>query len=151
MAKGKYEHWLTEEGLTLLKGWARKGLTDEQIAKNMGVRRSTLSDWKNKYPDISDALKKGKEVVDIEVENALLRKALGFSYIEETRERRFNKTTGEYEMMVVKSVKKHCPPDTIAAIFWLKNRKPMDWRERNRESVADNIDDGVEIINDAPR
>lgn len=151
MAKGKYEHWLTEEGLTLLKGWARKGLTDEQIAKNMGVRRSTLSDWKNKYPDISDALKKGKEVVDIEVENALLRKALGFSYIEETRERRFNKTTGEYEMMVVKSVKKHCPPDTIAAIFWLKNRNPMDWRERNRESVADNIDDGVEIINDAPR
>lgn len=151
MAKGKYEHWLTEEGLTLLKGWARKGLTDEQIAKNMGVRRSTLSDWKNKYPDISDALKKGKEVVDIEVENALLRKALGFSYVEETRERRFNKTTGEYEMMVVKSVKKHCPPDTIAAIFWLKNRKPMDWRERNRESVADNIDDGVEIINDAPR
>ena len=151
MAKGKYEHWLTEEGLTLLKGWARKGLTDEQIAKNMGVRRSTLSDWKNKYPDISDALKKGKEVVDIEVENALLRKALGFSYVEETRERRFNKTTGEYEMMVVKSVKKHCPPDTIAAIFWLKNRRPMDWRERNRESVADNIDDGVEIINDAPR
>lgn len=76
MAKGKYEYWLTEDGLTLLEGWARDGLTDEQIAKNMGIRRSTLADWKKKYSDISDTLKKGKEVVDYEVENALLAKAL---------------------------------------------------------------------------
>ena len=76
MAKGKYEEWLTEEGITLLEGWARDGLTDEQIAKNMGVSRSTLHDWKKKYPDISDTLKKGKEVVDYQVENALLESAL---------------------------------------------------------------------------
>ena len=59
MAKGKYEKWLEPDGLLLLEGWARSGLTDEQIAKNMGISRSTLNDWKNKYPDISDTLKKG--------------------------------------------------------------------------------------------
>ncbi len=76
MAKGKYEKWLKEENLLLLEGWARDGLTDEQIAKNMGVSYSTLKDWKNKYSAILTALKKGKEVVDYEVENALLSSAL---------------------------------------------------------------------------
>lgn len=75
MAKGKYEYWRTTDGLILLQGWARDGLTDEQIAHNMGIRRTTLYDWKNKYPDINDALKKGKEIVDYEVENALLKRA----------------------------------------------------------------------------
>ena len=75
MAKGKYKYWRTTDGLILLQGWARDGLTDEQIAHNMGIRRTTLYDWKNKYPDINDALKKGKEIVDYEVENALLKRA----------------------------------------------------------------------------
>ena len=68
--RGKYEEWLTKEGLLKIEGWARDGLTDEQIAKNMGISRSTLNEWKNKYSDILDTLKKGKEVVDLEVENA---------------------------------------------------------------------------------
>lgn len=75
MAKGKYEYWRTTDGLILLQGWARDGLTDEQIAHNIGIRRTTLYDWKNKYLDINDALKKGKEIVDYEVENALLKRA----------------------------------------------------------------------------
>ncbi len=75
-AKGKYHRWLEPEGLTLLTGWARDGLIDEQIAHNMGINKATLYDWKKKYPDISDALKEGKEVVDIQVENALLKNAL---------------------------------------------------------------------------
>ena len=76
MAKGKYQYWLTSEGLTLLEGWARDGLTDEQISKKCGISRETLNQWKNKYSDISDTLKKGKEVVDYQVENALLSAAL---------------------------------------------------------------------------
>lgn len=75
MGKGKYQDWLTHEGLTKLEGWARDGLTDEQIANNIGIRRPTLYDWKKSHPDISDALKKGKEVVDREVESALLKRA----------------------------------------------------------------------------
>lgn len=75
MAKGKYEKWLEPDGLTLLEGWARDGLTDEQIAHNMGITRKTLAEWKNRYSDICDTLKKGKDVVDYEVENALLKQA----------------------------------------------------------------------------
>lgn len=57
MAKGKYEQWLTEEGLLQLEAWARNGLTDEQIAANIGCACSTLYDWKGKYSEISEALK----------------------------------------------------------------------------------------------
>lgn len=76
MAKGKYQKWLEPESLILLEGWARDGLTDEEIAKNMGVRTSTLYEWKNKYSEISEALKKGKEFADYQIENALYNSAL---------------------------------------------------------------------------
>ena len=130
VAKGKYEKWITEEGLVLLEGWARNGLTDEQIAHNVGVSRSTLNDWKKKYPDISDALKKGKEVVDLQVENALLKRALGYAYEEVTEESQWNEKTNKYELVITKSVKKRQAPDTTAQIFWLKNRRPDKWRDK---------------------
>lgn len=130
MAKGKYEEWLTEEGLLQLEAWARNGLTDEQIAHNMGIRRETLYAWKKNYPNISNALKRGKEVVDIQVENALLKRALGYSYKEITRESQFNPQTEQYELVVTKEVTKEVVPDTTAQIFWLKNRKPDEWRDK---------------------
>ena len=77
MARGKFEYWLTDDGLTLLEGWARDGLTDEQIAHNMGVAYSTFRVWKENYSAISAALKRSKKIVDYEVENALLEAALG--------------------------------------------------------------------------
>ncbi len=79
MAKGKFEYWITKEGKLKLEDWTRKGLTDEQIAQNMGINRATLYAWKKKYSDISDTLKKGKDIVDIQVENALLKRAIGYS------------------------------------------------------------------------
>ena len=80
MAKSKVEYWLTSDGLTLLEGWARDGLTDEQIMHNMGIQsKSTFYGYKKRYPNISNALKKGKEVADYEVENALFKRALGYT------------------------------------------------------------------------
>lgn len=76
MAKGKYQQWLEPDGLTLLEGWARDGLTDEKIAGKIGINPTTLYEWKKNYPEISKALKRGKEVVDYQVENALLAAAL---------------------------------------------------------------------------
>lgn len=76
MARGKFEYWLTEDGLTLLEGWARDGFTDEQLAEKMSIGIRTLYDWKIRYPQISQVLKKGKEIVDFEVENALLKSAI---------------------------------------------------------------------------
>lgn len=72
----KYDYWLTDDGLILIEGWARDGLTEQQVAHNVGVSYSTLRSWKKQFPAILTALKKGKEVVDYEVENALLAKAL---------------------------------------------------------------------------
>ena len=148
MAKGKYKEWLEPEGLLKIEGWARDGLTDEQIADNIGISRSTLNSWKDKYSDISDTLKRGKEVVDRQVENALLKRALGYEYTETTR---------EYipeldEMKTTKKVTKQVAPDTTAQIFWLKNRKPDKWRDKlNRDCSSEDETEGVEIINDADK
>ena len=94
----KIDEWLTDDKLILLQGWARDGLTNEQIASNIGINVKTLYDWKNKHSNISNALKDGRDVVDYQVENALLLNALG--------------------------------GNVTAQIFWLKNRKKMQWREK---------------------
>ena len=73
--KSKYGDFVDRKGLVLVRGWARHGLTDVQIAKNIGITTSTLYEWKNKYPEFSEALKESKEVADFEVENALYKKA----------------------------------------------------------------------------
>lgn len=130
MAKGKYQEWLEPDGLLLLEGWARDGLTDEQIAHNIGITAKTLYEWKNTYGEICEALKRGKEVVDIQVENALLKRALGYEYTEERIE--VSEKDGRKVIQTVKTV----PPDTTAQIFWLKNRNPVKWRDKPSEQVA---------------
>lgn len=85
--RGKYQEWVTEEGLLKIEGWARDGLIDEQIAHNMGIAERTLTRWKDQHPSVMSALKRGKEVVDRQVENALLKSALGYEYDEVTIER----------------------------------------------------------------
>ena len=133
MAKGKYEEWLTTEGLILLEGWARDGLTDEQIALNIGIGTTTLYRWKKDYREIRESLKKGKEVVDIQVENALLKRALGYEFVEVTKE------LTDAGLLVTKEVTKQQAPDTTAAIFWLKNRKPNEWRDKSQTELSGGI------------
>lgn len=130
MAKGKYKEWLKPEKLTLLEGWARDGLTDEQIAKNIGIRRETFIEWKKKYPNISNTIKKGKEVIDYEVENALLKAALGFEYEETVTEKNGDK-------VLMKKMKRYAQPNSTALIFWLKNRRPDKWRDKPAEVFVD--------------
>ena len=127
MASGKYQEWLTEEGLLKIEGWARDGLTNEQIASNIGINRDTLYTWIKKYPDISDTLKKGKEVIDRQVENALLKRALGYTYDEVTQE-----ANEIGELSVTKVVTKQVVPDTTAQIFWLRNRKGAEWSNKDQ-------------------
>ena len=152
MAKGKYEKWLEPENLILLEGWARDGLTDEQIAYNIGISRKTLAEWKKKYSDISDTLKKGKEIVDIQVENALLKKALGMKETVKkaikVREVKYNdgKRVSEKEHIEYVDEEVFVPPDTTAQIFWLKNRKLDKWRDKV-ENVNTTDDDKVININ----
>lgn len=135
MAKSKVEYWLTDEGLLLIGAWARDGLTDEQIAKNIGISRKTLAEWKKKYSNICDTLKKNKAVVDFEVENALLKRALGYEYTE-------TKTIVSENGTRTETTVKQVVPDTTAQIFWLKNRKPDDWRDKRETTVKESKDDG---------
>ena len=140
VAKGKYQQWITTEGSIRIEGWARDGLTDEQIAKNMGISASTLYAWKEKFQEISEALKKGKDVADREVENALFRSALGYEAVEEVEERVVDEKTGEAKLVVTKRTKKHIPANTTAQIFWLKNRKPDMWRDCRDIELSGKVD-----------
>lgn len=151
-AKGKYREWLSEDSLTKLEAWARDGLTDEQIAHNMGISRATLYEYKKNYPEISDALKRGKEVVDILVENALLKRALGYEY-QETVEEIFETpdivdVNGKpRQRKHIKRVTKVALPDTTAMIFWLKNRRPDVWRDKHEivdTAALDKLDEILE-------
>lgn len=103
MAKSKWDE--VKDKLILVEGWARDGLTELQIAKNLGISKSTLETYKKEHSDFLNALKRGKEVVDYEVENALLKKALN--------------------------------GDTVAMIFWLKNRRPDKWKDRKEHTEID--------------
>lgn len=135
----KYDQWLTEEGLLKITGWARDGLIDKQIAHNMGIGASTLREWKGTFPEVAEALRKGKEVVDREVENALFRSAIGYTQTirkpVKVRDVEYDPETGrkvrEVERWVAVEEEIHVPPQVTAQIFWLKNRKPDQWREKN--------------------
>lgn len=129
----KYEQWREESGLTLLRGWAREGLTERAMAGRMGIDESTLRKWKKRFPEIREALEKGGDVVDFEVEAALLRKALGYESTERKvevspkGERKETETT------------KQVAPDVSAISLWLKKRKPKTWGDGSgRETAADN-------------
>ena len=157
MAKSKAEKWLEPDGLLRIEGWARDGLTEEQIAKNMGVSRSTLSDYKVKYPDILRAIKNSKEVADREVENALFNKATGYTVKlkkpMKVRHVEYDEVSGrkiaEYERIEYIEEEVHVPADTTAQIFWLKNRKPNEWRDKvtvTDESSLEKLDELISSI-----
>ena len=134
IAKSKYETDVKPR-LVEIEAWKRDGLTDEQIFKNLGISRDTFYKYKEKYTDFSDALKKGKEVADIEIENALFKRAIGYKYkevIKEVKEIDGKKST------YVKEVIKEIPGDVAAQIFWLKNRKSSKWKDKQDIDIEDN-------------
>lgn len=147
---------MTKDGLTRLKGWARDGLTDEQIATKIGINRATLYKWIDRFSDIGNALKQGKEPVDIEVEDSMVKLALGHYFTvkkpmkirTEKRLKKKDKDGREYETGVI--VEEHIeyvdeqvyiPPNVTAQIFWLKNRKPEQWKDKREQVVS--TKDGV--------
>jgi hypothetical protein len=122
--------------LDRIEAWARDGATDEIICQKLNIGKSTLYKYKNEHIEFANALKKGKEDIDIKVENALLKRALGYSFEEVTKERSID-IEGNESIQITKIVTKHIVPDTTAQIFWLKNRRPEQWRDR-----PDFIDEG---------
>lgn len=128
MAKSKWE--TVKDKLILVEGWARDGLTNEQIAEHLGIGKTTFYKMIKEHSELSEHLKKGKEVIDYEVENALLKRALGYKYEEKTYESIYDEKLGMRIERLTKKVTKQVAPDTTALIFWLKNRKPKQWRDK---------------------
>jgi len=126
MAKSKY----TENFPTLAEGYAMEGLNDNEIAAKLGVSRAQYYVYQNKYPDFADAIKRGKRPVDMMVENALLKRALGYDYTEQTTEIKMD-AQGKPTPAMVKNTVRHVAGDIGAMAFWLKNRKPSDWKDKH--------------------
>ena len=130
------DEWLEDDNLMLLEAWSRDGYTKQDIADRVGVHISTLQAWEKSYPEIKEALRKGRDVIDYKVENALLKRALGY-------------TTKEIKVVIGKQVKggqtfqitketieKEIAPDVTACAIWLNNRRPDKWK-RNRDKIVE--------------
>ena len=118
-------HTHVEPKLLLVEAWARDGVTDENIARNLRVSPDSFIQYKKQFPQLVDALKNGKDDIDTMVENALLKAALGYQY-EETKE---NENGFERSVKVAQ-------PNTTALIFWLKNRRPKEWRDKQETEIT---------------
>ena len=126
--------------LALVIGWCRRGLSKEQICENLGISVQSFDNYYKRYEDFAQAVDKGREEVEIHIENALVKRALGYSYKEVTRERKLvrNPETGddEYKLVVTKSVTKHVVPDVGAQQYYLEHRAPKRW-ERVPQNYLD--------------
>ena len=142
----KHEYWRTEEGLMLISGWSRDGFTEEEIAKNMDVSRSTLNQWKNDFPDILNAIKNNKATSNYLVEGSVFKSIMGFTKTYKNQKVTKDGFVVEYEETV------YIPPNALLAMFWMKNRMPDKWRDKVEITTNedDDKDNGVQIVNDAP-
>lgn len=132
MAKNKYEDTFP----LLAEGYARDGLIDKEIAKKLGISLAAFYNYQNEHLEFMEAIKRGKAPVDVEVENALLKRARGFEYEETTVEFKPGKGEEKAKPIKLKKTTKKVIPDPISIFFWLKNRKPKKWRDRHEMAIG---------------
>ncbi|WP_443662426.1 transposase [Clostridium sp.] len=134
MSLKKYED-AVEPRLLEVQAWARCSMTEKAMAKKLGIAYSTFRNYKKQHLALLGTLRESKAIVDIKVENAMLKRALGYKVVDVVSERVYNKDTKEYEVVVTKETTKDISPDVGAATFWLKNRKSKDWKEKVEEEL----------------
>ena len=113
-----------QEYIQLAENYALLGATDAEMADFFGVSEQTLNTWKKKYPEFLESLKKGMAVADANVASRLYSRAIGYDAKATKFATNEGKITDKVEYI------EHYPPDTTAAIFWLKNRQPGKWRDK---------------------
>lgn len=134
--------WLEEDNLMLIECWARDGYTFQDIANRIGIAVSTLRGWRAQYPEFDEALKRGREIIDYKVENALLKSALGYKTkeVKVTTTMRYGKVVG-----TVKEVTdKEQAPNVSAIQCWLYNRLPNKWK-KNRDNLIELDEEDTKI------
>jgi len=130
--RSKYESHV-EPKLLLIEAWTRDGMILEGVAEKLGVGLSTLCDYQTKYPELAEALKKGREVADVTVENALYEKALPKKIVLNKQKVLNDGEVIDYQEEV------YVPGDVTAQIFWLKNRRPLSWRDKQDIGVEGDL------------
>jgi hypothetical protein len=132
--KSEYREEYAEQALKL----CLLGATDKEIAEFFSVSEQTLNSWKKKFPQFLESLKKGKAVADANVASRLYSRAIGY----DARATKFATNEGKMEYI------EHYPPDTTAAIFWLKNRQPGKWRDKKEVENQVKLGDELESMSD---
>lgn len=138
------EEWLEEDNLMLLECWSRDGYTYQDIANRIGISGSTLTAWRKTYPEIHEALRKGREIIDYKVENALLKSALGYK----TKEVKVTTTIkfGKVVETIKEVTDKEQAPNVSAIQCWLYNRLPQKWKNMNSKSnILEDMDEDTSI------
>lgn len=138
MAKGRYEKWLKKENLELIAAWCRDGYNDEAIAAMMGINPRTLYKWKQKYGQIEQAMLINKNLADARVEKALYDRALGVKVHKVTHEITIDPKTGKRTVKTYET-DEEIPPDYRSISFWLRNRRPETWRDKQEVEVKGDV------------
>ena len=112
-----------------IRKWAENGVTEEDIAKNCGVSYASFRNYKKNHLELEGALLAGRTVADLKVEGALFKKATGFSYKETRKSKKYDREAEKY-IEESQNTTRYVPPDTQAAMFYLTNRKPGEWKNR---------------------
>lgn len=113
----------------IIKSDCRNGADNKGICKRLGISLTTYKRILTNHPEVRDLLKESKDEADLNVESALHRRAIGYECEDIITEVRVAED-GSAQTTVVKKIKKHIPGDTTAQIFWLKNRRPDLWRDK---------------------
>lgn len=140
----KAEQWITEDGLLLITGWRRENATYAEIAERIGIDRATFYKWRERYPELEEALQTTRDIVNYKVENALLKRALGFQS-KEIKVTLGKKVVGGKMFQVLKeTTTKDVAPDVTACLAWLNNNNFDKWK-RNRDKVVEVTDEDKNV------
>lgn len=140
----KAEQWITEDGLLLITGWRRENATYAEIAERIGIDRATFYKWRDRYPELEEALQTTRDIVNYRVENALLKRALGFQSKEIKVTLGKKVVGGEMFQVLKETTTKDVAPDVTACLAWLNNNNFDKWK-RNRDKVVEVTDEDKNV------
>ncbi len=135
---GKYEEKVLAR-LEEIGAWAREGYTEEDIAKELGISYSGFRNYKKQHMELVGVLTENKKIADNAVRAALFKRATGYTYTKERKER------GEDgKLVVVEKATVEVAADVSAAKFWLTNRDPENWKDRQSKDIHAHVDANIE-------
>lgn len=134
--KQKYDEFVKPH-LKRITHWCRMGATEAEICKKLGIAVSSFNKYKLEFSELSEALKTGKVPADDRIEAELYKRAKGYDYEEVKTNTYVDNQQHQRTFRTVTT--KHIPGDVRAIIFWLKNRRPEQWRERQELDINGNV------------